>query len=571
MLTRIKIERFKRIECFNLNLNGVDVLIGGNNSGKSSALQALQFAASLLQTMALESPMQYGDNAISKTISPERIIYSPISNVYALLHGNEPLREGIGREMFIELEEKDGETTNQAQIIIKKGRNKNIIVSYAGEKLCKKMAKLNPVFSMYVPGLAGIPFYEEYRSIGAVRRAAARGDCNTVLRNVLHHLSSDAEKHKNFINDLNSIFPDVRIEIDPRLENDGMIEALVNSSEYKKPIDATGTGVLQAIQICAYMNYFEPQLLLLDEPDSHLHPNNQKMLAQMILQLAQKDRNIIISTHSRHLVGALRKNAQITLLKNGTPQCNNYSEYDILMEIGAVDEYDVYRDPNIKYVIATEDAHSNSNKLLSLILQGSGFENKSFVILPYEGCSKIDSAIYVSKCLKRFREDLRIIIHRDRDGMSQDEINNFITKIKQENNSYCFITKDNDLEMYFCTPKHIQKILSEKAISIDLDEAQNIFDRAAESSYNKSLERYLNRRLDPITRGGRGTEAIEATDYFNANRQHCLNGHLMMGVIKSILHQDYHIKGEELIKLTEFIYDATLKKIITPPIPTSSI
>lgn len=570
MITRIKIERFKSIESFELILHGVDVLIGGNNAGKSSALQALQFAASLLQTMALESSMQYDDNPKSKSLSPERIIYSPISNVYALLHGNEPLREGSGCDMSIELEEKNGNNINKGQIIIKKGRNKNIVVSYSGKELCQKMANLNPVFSMYVPGLAGIPFYEEYRSIGAVRRAAARGDCNTVLRNVLYNLSIDTEKYKNFLNDLNSIFPDVSIKINPRLENDGMIEVLVDNSKYTKPIDATGTGVLQAIQICAYMNYFEPQLLLLDEPDSHLHPNNQKMLAQMILQLAQKNRNIIISTHSRHLVGALRKNAQVTLLKNGTSQPHNYSEYDILMEIGALDEYDVYRDPNIKYVIATEDACPNSHKLLSLILQCSGFDTKSFVILPYEGCSKIDSAIYVSKCLKHFREDLRIIIHRDRDGMTKDEVTNFINKIEQEKNLHCFVTHYNDLEMYFCSPEHIQKILADQGIRIDLDKVQNIVDKATEHARTQSLEKYLNRRLDPMRTGGRGTESIEASNYFNDNLQYCLNGHIMIGFIKSILHQEYHVKEGELIKLTEFIGDDTLRKIITSPTHTKN-
>lgn len=562
MLTRVKIEKFKSIECFELCLQGVDVLIGGNNAGKSSALQALQFAASLLQTMALEAPMQYVDTPTSKTLAPERIIYSPISDVYALLHGNEPLREGAGREMIIELEEQDGDVINTAKIVIKKGRNKNIIVSYAGSTLCRKMAELNPVFSMYVPGLAGVPFYEEYRSIGAVRRAAARGDCNTILRNVLYHLYRDDTKRTNFLSDLNSIFPSVSIEIDARLENDGIIEVLVDDSSYKKPIDATGTGVLQAIQICAYMNYFEPQLLLLDEPDSHLHPNNQKMLAQMILQLAQKNRNIIISTHSRHLVGALRKCAQITLLKNGAPQPGNYSEYDILMEIGALDEYDVFRDPNIKYVIATEDAHSDSNKLLSLILQASGFSKDSFVILPYEGCSKIESAVYVSKCLKRFRSDLAIIIHRDRDGMCQEEVNDFKAKIELEDNAHCFVTQYNDLEMYFCTMAHVQKVLEDNAIDMSTVIAQDIFNVALENIRGKALERFLNRRLDSMREGGRGASALEAQRYFEANPLQCLNGHLMLGAVKSILHERYHISGTDILKPSDAIRDDSLCAIL---------
>lgn len=559
MLTKIKIKKFKTIEYFELDLRGVDVLIGGNNAGKSSALQALQFASSLLQTMALESPLVYSDKVMVRTLAPEKIVYSPTSNVHVLLHGNEPLREGAGKEMSIEIEEKEGEEINFARIIIKKGRNKNISVSYCGEKLCRKMTEFSPVFSMYVPGLAGVPFYEEYRSIGAVRRAAARGDCNTILRNVLYHLYQDEIKRSSFLEDLNLIFPNISIVIDARLENDGMIEILVNDSTYLKPIDATGTGVLQAIQICAYMNYFEPQLLLLDEPDSHLHPNNQKMLAQMILQLAKKNRNIIISTHSRHLVGALRNDSKITLLKNGAIQEGDYTEYDILMEIGALDEYDVFRDPNIKYIIATEDASIDSNNLLSLVLQSSGFSKDSFVILPYQGCSKIESAVYVSKCLKRFREDLSIIIHRDRDGMNQNEVTNFISNIEKEDNLHCFITKYNDLEMYFCRPEHMKIVLEQKGIDVDEQEVINIYNSSLEDIHDKALETYLNRELDAMRDGGRGKASLKASEYFANNTEQCLNGHLMIGSIKSRLHQKYHISEGDLFVATEGICDDVLK------------
>jgi ABC-type uncharacterized transport system ATPase subunit len=114
------------------------------------------------------------------------------------------------------------------------------------------------------------------------------------------------------------------MKIDPRINNDGVIEVFVTSGGYEKPFDAMGTGVLQIIQICAYVNLFNPQLLLLDEPDSHLHPSNQKLLAQTITRVAEKGCNIIIATHSRHLVGALRKNAKITLMKIGEVEVSDY-------------------------------------------------------------------------------------------------------------------------------------------------------------------------------------------------------------------------------------------------------
>lgn len=50
MVKQIIIEQFKSIESAGLDLGRINVLVGANNSGKSSFLQALQFATSVAQT-----------------------------------------------------------------------------------------------------------------------------------------------------------------------------------------------------------------------------------------------------------------------------------------------------------------------------------------------------------------------------------------------------------------------------------------------------------------------------------------------------------------------------------------
>jgi predicted ATP-dependent endonuclease of OLD family len=42
-LRNIKIERFKRIDSIDFDLDGVNILVGGNNSGKSTIIQAIHF------------------------------------------------------------------------------------------------------------------------------------------------------------------------------------------------------------------------------------------------------------------------------------------------------------------------------------------------------------------------------------------------------------------------------------------------------------------------------------------------------------------------------------------------
>lgn len=54
MIEKITIERFKNIEKIEIPLDNITVLVGANNSGKSSILQSLQFAVSIAQTTSLE-------------------------------------------------------------------------------------------------------------------------------------------------------------------------------------------------------------------------------------------------------------------------------------------------------------------------------------------------------------------------------------------------------------------------------------------------------------------------------------------------------------------------------------
>lgn len=49
-----------------------------------------------------------------------------------------------------------------------------------------------------------------------------------------------------------------------------------------------GTGTLQAIQILSYITFYEPKILLLDEPDAHIHPNKQKELIQLLIEISKK-------------------------------------------------------------------------------------------------------------------------------------------------------------------------------------------------------------------------------------------------------------------------------------------
>ena len=270
MLRHVRITRFKNLQDITIQLERVNVLVGSNNSGKSSILHAIQFAVSVSQTTSLEKNRWEGER-LPTSLSPTQLIYSPLRDVTALAPGG-ILREPI--EHAIEIEFEEIEENNRTIITVRKGRNKNIVTAITGKALGQKLQKIEEPYSIFVPGLAGIPSVEEYKTPGIIRKAAARGDANNVFRNVLWLLRKEDDDWKKFCNDLKCIFPNLSIDVTFDPERDEYINAQIILDGQRLPIDAAGTGVLQAIQILSYVNVYKPKLLILDEPDSHLHPNN---------------------------------------------------------------------------------------------------------------------------------------------------------------------------------------------------------------------------------------------------------------------------------------------------------
>jgi AAA ATPase domain len=85
-LQNLTIERFKRLERIDFNFNGVNILIGGNNSGKSTIIQAVHFAFTLLQSLNIANKWPVTAKK-SSTISPTELIYIPSEDPYSLGYG----------------------------------------------------------------------------------------------------------------------------------------------------------------------------------------------------------------------------------------------------------------------------------------------------------------------------------------------------------------------------------------------------------------------------------------------------------------------------------------------------
>jgi hypothetical protein len=78
------------------------------------------------------------------------------------------------------------------------------------------------------------------------------------------------------------------------------------------PIFATGTGISQVLPVLTICLLAKPgSVVLIEQPELHLHPGSQRKLADFFLKMSESGRNIVVETHSEYLLNRLRHSVAV--------------------------------------------------------------------------------------------------------------------------------------------------------------------------------------------------------------------------------------------------------------------
>jgi energy-coupling factor transporter ATP-binding protein EcfA2 len=594
-IEKINIKRFKQIDDLSLDLKETTLLIGANNSGKSSVLQALHFAVSVAQTaMLVGENVRWGNDRFELSFNPSQLLYSPVSDVLSLAFGGQ-LAEAAQSQIEVQIVCVDG---SNCTVAVKRGRNRNIGISLAGKTLGNRLMNMDTPFTIYAPGLAGIPKDERYMSPGVVRRIVARGDANLVLRNVLLMILREEERGraqqwksyqekkillsdvhawkgpwKSFQEDMNVLFPGIKFDIEFDEQRDENIEVFfTRPTAPRLPIDAAGTSILQASQILAYIALFKPSVLILDEPDSHLHPNNQRAMCNLVSSLSERmGFRALISTHSRHVMDAMRESSQVVWMSGGKKvDFSSVSTAAMLMQLGALDSVDYFTNGQLRCLFATEDSNDESISALNVLLRGAGFNMHQTEVRSYSGCSKIEAALVLHAFLAEKAPHVKFVVHRDRDYMHEDAATKFTDGISGMG-AFPFLTENSDVENYFLNAAHIAQLNQ----GVTTQRVQELIDQATEAIKQKSIETLINIRTEAAIRGRNGGPAHNAGELaaravadYEASPSQWRRGKIVLKAVKALLHHELK-KNPVILETTPHLVCAELTRLraaIWPPV-----
>jgi AAA15 family ATPase/GTPase len=486
-LENISIKNFKKIKQADVSISKITVLIGGNDSGKSSFIQAVHFGLSAANVYA---------NSGKKAFPQESLQYCPTYPFYKLANNSQYQNQSNFYWCTLRFRGID-DVSLEHSFKIYRARNESN-VGFESIKsipsISRDLADSTKLYSIYVNGVSGITSKEPLVSKGVLKRGAASGDSNVYLRNIIYYIFQEKLNLK-LISLMREVFPFFTIECKFDSENDIYLEILISVAKGgipTVPIELCATGVLQILQIFSYATLFKPSLILLDEPDSHIHSDRQIILCSSLEKLVNTtSTKIILTTHSKNVIAALSKSAKFYSFKEGrSSEVTEEKDWlSIAAEMGITSSLDGLNGGILKYVILTEDTKIENLKLL---LKSNGFELDACLFSSYSSSSQLSYAIMLARFLSERFKKIKCVIHRDSDFMLPEEKTELIKFYSNGNvNIKIFITEYSDLEGYFCTPNVLSEMYPEAS-----NEVHEIINYVAIENNNDLVSSYAMKRQD---------------------------------------------------------------------------
>jgi AAA15 family ATPase/GTPase len=334
-LSRVRIENFKRFENLEIEFHPLDCVVGPNNSGKTTLLQALALFGFCLQHCL---DKRNGRLELKpRSIPPEDFYALPIADPMDLWTDRKTIANRKQKVIKIHA---DFDAGTEATASVKLDYNRFGISVEAADQSQEVLERLSRVRIEYLPVFSVFLAGEERRTQAVVEDELARGRVHNVIRNLLFDLKQK-NRHEELVEVLRRSFPTLQqMQIAFDEVSDRYISVTYREAGKPKEFDvfSAGSGFQQFLYLFGFGLLREPTLLLLDEPDVHLHGSLQNSLLDELQRLVEQGKQVIFATHSRHLISGISPENIVSLEDQGASRLRvAFDVYDTLDRLGAVD------------------------------------------------------------------------------------------------------------------------------------------------------------------------------------------------------------------------------------------
>lgn len=318
MLTKLTVRNFKRFKELDIDLESPVIFVGPNNSGKTSAMQAL----ALWDIGLRRWNEKYSGNVTPTkrpgvTINRRDLVTIPVPSANHLWLERKT-RLGLGttpheRSDNIRIEVTvEGVTSDTAWICGLEFDYANPESLYSRPLRIKQSGSLGrmpipkealSVQIAYLPPMSGLAAAEPRLDSGAVDVRIGEGRTAEVLRNLCYSIcQKDVKLWESLVFQIKELFGCI-LQEPQYITQRGEIEMSYSESGTRLDLCSSGRGLQQTLLLLAYLYTSPNAVIMLDEPDAHLEILQQRHTYRLITEVASAQGNqIIATTHSAVLL-----------------------------------------------------------------------------------------------------------------------------------------------------------------------------------------------------------------------------------------------------------------------------
>lgn len=321
ILHYLEIQNFKRFgDKQRIELDHPAVLIGPNNCGKTSAIQALALWAQAVKTWYGARKDSSAKERTATSINRLNIVAVPVQRTRFFWHNTQvrtgskdiPLVISVGVEYQGKVHALTMRFRNQGDELVYCSPDTAVASNF---DLIGHAARLN--VELLYP-MSGLEVEETILKPGRIDVLLGQGQTAQVLRNLCLMVARESQDDwQRIVALMKRLFQAELTQ--PSETSRGSIELHYRQPSVKELLDvsSSGRGFQQMLLIFAYLYSHKGSVLLVDEPDAHLEILRQKQVYVLLRDIATENKSqVVMVTHSEVILDeALDRN--LTLLLDG--------------------------------------------------------------------------------------------------------------------------------------------------------------------------------------------------------------------------------------------------------------
>ena len=308
MITRFTVKNFKRFQDASLDLGHAVVFIGPNNSGKTTALQAMS-----LWDVGVKRWLERRTGSTAKERTGVTLNRRDLSSIPI------PSAKLLWRDLKTHFADQSNGKPRTAKVYITvtaegvfQGRawscplqfyyanEESLYCRWAGDPDDAAIEAVKAHNLVYLPPMSGLADREYRKEPGEIAVLIGEGQTAQVLRNLCYQLysRSDTGAWDALVKHVRKLFK-VDLQQPVYIAERSEISLAYRENGVSLDISSVGRGCQQVILLLSYMLAHPKSIMLLDEPDAHLEILRQRDIYNVLTDIADEhNAQIVAASHS---------------------------------------------------------------------------------------------------------------------------------------------------------------------------------------------------------------------------------------------------------------------------------